>query len=142
MCKLTLVYNNKLKQMYRQVIMEELILCESEKRLMEIIWEEGPLESGKLVKIANEKIDWNKSTTYTILRKLVNKGFVKNEDTIVSALIPKEKVLISESNQIVEDSFSGSLPKFVAAFFCSKKTLTDKEADDLIKIIKDNMKGD
>ena len=101
MCKLTLVYNNKLKQMYRQVIMEELILCESEKRLMEIIWEEGPLESGKLVKIANEKIDWNKSTTYTILRKLVNKGFVKNEDTIVSALIPKEKVLSSESNQIV-----------------------------------------
>ena len=128
--------------MYRQVIMEELILCESEKRLMEIIWEEGPLESGKLVKIANEKIDWNKSTTYTIPRKLVNKGFVKNEDTIVSALIPKEKVLISESNQIVEDSFSGSLPKFVAAFFGSKKTLTDKEADDLIKIIKDNMKGD
>ena len=86
--------------------MEELFLCESEKRLMEIIWEEEPLESGKLVKIANEKIDWNKSTTYTILRKLIAKGFVKNEDTIVSALIPKEKVLISESNQIVEDSFS------------------------------------
>ena len=95
--------------------MEELFLCESEKRLMEIIWEEEPLESGKLVKIANEKIDWNKSTTYTILRKLIAKGFVKNEDTIVSALIPKEKVLISESNQIVEDSFSGYLPKFVAA---------------------------
>ena len=75
--------------------MEELFLCESEKRLMEIIWEEEPLESGKLVKIANEKIDWNKSTTYTILRKLIAKGFVKNEDTIVSALIPKEKVLIS-----------------------------------------------
>ena len=122
--------------------MEELILCESEKRLMEIIWQEEPIESGKLVKIANDKIDWNKSTTYTILRKLIAKGFVKNEDTIVSALIPKEKVLISESNQIVEDSFSGSLPKFVASFFGSKKTLTDKEADDLIKIIKENMKGD
>ena len=122
--------------------MEELILCESEKRLMEIIWQEEPIESGKLVKIANDKIDWNKSTTYTILRKLIAKGFVKNEDTIVSALIPKEKVLISESNQIVEDSFSGSLPKFVAAFVGSKKTLTDKEADDLIKIIKENMKGD
>ena len=122
--------------------MEELILCESEKRLMEIIWQEEPIESGKLVKIANDKIDWNKSTTYTILRKLIAKGFVKNEDTIVSALIPKEKVLISESNQIVEDSFSGSLPKFVAAFFGSNKTLTDKEADDLIKIIKENMEGD
>ena len=122
--------------------MEELVLFEAEKKLMEIIWQEAPIESGKLVKIANDKIDWNKSTTYTILRKLIAKGFVKNEDTIVSSLIPKEKVLISESNQIVEDSFSGSLPKFVAAFFGSKKTLTDKEADDLIKIIKENMKGD
>ena len=122
--------------------MEELILCDSEKRLMEIIWQEEPLESGKLVKLANDKIYWNKSTTYTILRKLIAKGFVKNEDTIVSALIPKEKVLISESNHIVEDSFSGSLPKFVSAFFGSKKTLTDKEADDLIKIIRENMEGD
>lgn len=121
--------------------MEELSLCESEKRLMEIIWQEAPLESGRLVKLAAEKIDWNKSTTYTILRKLIAKGFVKNEDTIVSVLIPKEKVLISESNQIVEDSFSGSLPKFVAAFFGSKKTLSDEEADALIKIIKENMEG-
>lgn len=122
--------------------MKELILCESEKRLMEIIWEAEPVESGKLVKLANDKIDWNKSTTYTILRKLIAKGFVKNEDTVVSALIPKEKVLISESNQIVEESFSGSLPKFVSAFFGSKKTLTDQEAEDLIKIIKENMEGD
>ena len=122
--------------------MKELILCESEKRLMEIIWEAEPVESGKLVKLANDKIDWNKSTTYTILRKLIAKGFVKNEDTVVSALIPKEKVLISESNQIVEESFSGSLPKFVSAFFGSKKTLTDQEAEELIKIIKENMEGD
>ena len=122
--------------------MEELILCESEKRLMEIIWEAEPIESGKLVKLANDKIDWNKSTTYTILRKLIAKGFVKNEDTVVSALIPKERVLISESNQIVEESFSGSLPKFVSAFFGSKKTLTDEEAEALIKIIKENMEGD
>ena len=122
--------------------MEELILCESEKRLMEIIWEAEPIESGKLVKLANDKIDWNKSTTYTILRKLIAKGFVKNEDMVVSALIPKERVLISESNQIVEESFSGSLPKFVSAFFGSKKTLTDEEAEALIKIIKENMEGD
>ena len=121
--------------------MEELSLCESEKRLMEIIWQEAPLESGKLVKLAADKIDWNKSTTYTILRKLIAKGFVKNEDTIVSVLIPKEKVLISESNQIVEESFSGSLPKFVAAFFGNKKTLSDEDADALMKLIKDNMEG-
>ena len=109
---------------------------------MEIIWEEEPLESGKLVKIANEKIDWNKSTTYTILRKLIAKGFVKNEDTIVSALIPKEKVLISESNQIVKDSFSGSLPKFVAAFLGDRKTLSDEDAEALIRLIRENMGED
>ena len=120
--------------------MEELVLFEAEKKLMEIIWREAPVESGRLVKLANDEINWNKSTTYTVLRKLIAKGFVKNEDTVVSILIPKDKVLISESNQIVEESFSGSLPKFVAAFFGSKKTF-DEDADALMKLIKDNMEG-
>ena len=84
----------------------------------------------------------NKSTTYTVLRKLISKGFVKNEETVVSVLIPKEKVLISESNQIVEESFSGSLPRFVAAFLGNKKTLSDEDADELMKLIKDHMKED
>ena len=119
--------------------MEELILFEAEKRLMEIIWQEAPLESGKLVKLASGNLNWNKSTTYTVLRKLIAKGFVKNEDTVVSVLIPKEDVLISESNQIVEESFSGSLPKFVAAFLGDKKTLSDEDADALMKLIKDHM---
>ena len=122
--------------------MQELMLFESEKRLMEIIWQEEPVESGRLVKLAKETIDWNKSTTYTILRKLINKGFVKNEDSIVSALIPKEEVLISESNQIVDKSFSGSLPMFVASFFGKDKTLSDEEADALIKLIKDHVGDD
>lgn len=119
--------------------MEELILFEAEKRLMEIIWREAPLESGRLVKLAANDLNWNKSTTYTVLRKLITKGFVKNEDTIVSVLISKEDVLISESNQIVEDSFSGSLPKFVAAFLGNNKTLNDEDADALIKLIKEHM---
>ena len=121
--------------------MEELVLFEAEKKLMEIIWQVAPIESGKLVKIANDSINWNKSTTYTVLRKLVAKGFVRNEDSVVSVLIPKEKVLISESNQIVEESFSGSLPMFVAAFFGNKKTLSDEDAEALMKLIKENMKG-
>ena len=122
--------------------MEELVLFEAEKKLMEIIWQVAPIESGKPVKIAGDSINWNKSTTYTVLRKLVAKGFVKNEDSVVSVLIPKEKVLISESNQIVEESFSGSLPMFVAAFFGNKKTLSDEDADALMKLIKENMEGD
>lgn len=121
--------------------MEEMVLTEAEKKLMEIIWQVSPIESGKLVKVAADRIYWTKSTTYTVLRKLVSKGFVKNEDTVVSVLVPKEKLLISESNQIVEESFSGSLPKFVAAFFGSKKTLSDEDADALMKLIKENMEG-
>ena len=121
--------------------MEELVLFEAEKKLMEIIWQEAPIESGKLVKIAHDNINWNKSTTYTVLRKLIAKGFVANEDTIVKVLIPKEKVLISESNQIIEESFSGSLPKFVAAFLGNKKALSDEDAEALMKLIKDNMEG-
>ena len=122
--------------------MEELVLFEAEKRLMEIIWQEAPVESGRLVKLAGDKINWNKSTTYTVLRKLIAKGFVKNEDSVVSVLIPKEKVLISESNQIVNESFSGSLPKFVAAFLGNNQTLSDEDADALMQLIKDNLKGD
>ena len=121
--------------------MEELVLFEAEKRLMEIIWQEAPIESGRLVKLAYDNINWNKSTTYTVLRKLIAKGFVKNEDTIVSVLIPKEDVLISESNQIVNESFSGSLPKFVAAFLGNNQTLSDEDADALMKLIKDNLNG-
>ena len=121
--------------------MEELILFEAEKRLMEIIWQEAPVESGRLVKLAGDKINWNKSTTYTVLRKLIAKGFVKNEDSVVSVLIPKEKVLISESNQIVNESFSGSLPKFVAAFLGNNQTLSDEDADALMKLIQENLNG-
>ena len=121
--------------------MEELVLFEAEKKLMEIIWQEAPVESGRLVKLAGDNINWNKSTTYTVLRKLIAKGFVKNEDSVVSVLIPKEDVLISESNQIVNESFSGSLPKFVAAFLGNNRTLSDEDADALMKLIKDNMKG-
>ena len=121
--------------------MEELVLFEAEKRLMEIIWQEAPVESGRLVKLANDNINWNKSTTYTVLRKLIAKGFVKNEDSIVSVLIPKEEVLISESNQIVNESFSGSLPKFVAAFLGNNQTLSDEDADALMKLIQENLNG-
>lgn len=122
--------------------MQEFTLFESEKRLMEIIWQEAPVESGRLVKLAQENIDWNKSTTYTILRKLITKGFVKNEDSVVTVLVPKEDVLISESNQIIEKSFSGSLPMFVASFFGKDQTLSDAEADELIRLIKDHVEDD
>ncbi|MCQ2483617.1 MAG: BlaI/MecI/CopY family transcriptional regulator [Clostridia bacterium] len=118
--------------------MEELSLFDSELRLMDIIWDEAPVESGKLVKIAKEKFQWSKSTTYTVIHKLVVKGFVVNDSSIVKVLIPKERIQIQESNKIVEERFAGSLPSFLASFL-GKKSLTDEEGDELIDLIKQHM---
>lgn len=119
--------------------MEEVSICDSELKLMNIIWDMSPIESGKLVKVCAEKLDWSKSTTYTILRRLTQKELVRNEDSIVEFLIPRESFQRMESNKVVEKTFSGSLPKFVAAFLGSK-SISDDEADELIKMIK-NSKG-
>lgn len=119
--------------------MEEVSICDSELKLMNIIWDMSPIESGKLVKVCAEKLDWSKSTTYTILRRLTQKELVRNEDSIVEFLIPRENFQRMESNKVVEKTFSGSLPKFVAAFLGSK-SISDDEADELIKMIK-NSKG-
>ena len=119
--------------------MEEVSICDSELKLMNIIWDMSPIESGKLVKVCAEKLDWSKSTTYTILRRLTQKELVRNEDSIVEFLIPRENFQRMESNKVVEKTFSGSLPKFVAAFLGSK-SISEDEADELIKMIK-NSKG-
>lgn len=119
--------------------MEEVSICDSELKLMNIIWDMSPIESGKLVKVCAEKLDWSKSTTYTILRRLTQKELVRNENSIVEFLIPRENFQRMESNKVVEKTFSGSLPKFVAAFLGSK-SISDDEADELIKMIK-NSKG-
>ena len=77
--------------------MDDLLLCESEYKMMDIIWDNAPLESGKLVKLCESKLSWKKSTTYTRLRLLVEKGYVKNEDTVVTSLLSREDVQASES---------------------------------------------
>lgn len=122
-------------------MMEEFSLFDAEKKLMEIIWDVAPVESRTLVTLADSKLNWSKSTTYTVLRKLKNKGFVSSEDSIVSVLIPQEEVQIRESNQFVTERFSGSLPKFVAAFL-GRSSLSDSDADELMKIVQEHMEGD
>jgi len=114
--------------------MDELMLCESEYRLMDVIWRYAPVESGKLVKLCERELDWKKSTTYTILRKLAAKGMVRNDDSIVTVLIPRDRVQKYESERIVTKSFGGSLPSFLAAFL-GDRTLSDSEADELISLI-------
>ncbi len=114
--------------------MEDLKLCESDYRFMSVVWDAAPLPSGELVKLCEEKLGWKKSTTYTVLKKLAQRGFVKNEDATVTALVPRERVQAFESGYVVDKTFGGSLPAFVAAFTKGRR-LTDREADELQKLI-------
>lgn len=114
--------------------MTDMELGVVQERFADLVWANEPVASGELVKICEKELEWKKSTTYTVLRKLCEKGLFQNEDGIVTSLISKEDFYSAKSKQIVEDSYSGSLPAFVAAFISNKK-LTAKEADEIQKMI-------
>lgn len=114
--------------------METPKIFESEYRFCEILWEREPIASGELVKLCQEKLEWKKSTTYTVIRRLAERGVLKSENAIVTSLVSKEEVQSSTSSEVVERSFSGSLPGFIAAF-TRKRALTPKEANEIQKII-------
>ena len=120
--------------------METLKLCESDYRFMTVIWEHEPLSSGALVELCAQKLGWKKSTTYTTLKKLCEKGFAQNENTVVSALIPREQVQAYESERFVERAFDGSLPSFLAAFL-GGKTISQQEAAELKRLIDEHEEG-
>ena len=109
-------------------------------RFADIVWEHEPVASGDLVKICEKELSWKKPTTYTVLRKLCEKGLLQNQDGIVTTLIPKEEFYSARSEQIVEDSYQGSLPAFVASFI-SRKKLTSEEAEEIQKMIDAFKKG-
>lgn len=114
--------------------MSPLILGDSEYRLLSYVWEFAPIPSGQLVKLCLEQLGWKKSTTYTQLKRLGNKGLLKNEDSIVTPLVSRDQVQRQESSRIVERTFNGSLPSFVAAFL-RDRTLTEQEAQELKDLI-------
>jgi predicted transcriptional regulator len=118
----------------------ELKLCESDFKFMCVIWENEPMPSRKLVEICNDELGWKKSTTYTTLKKMCDKGFALNKDTIVTSLIDKQEVQAYASNNFIEKSFAGSLPSFLVSFLGNKK-ISDKEADELKRLI-DSYKED
>ena len=120
--------------------METLKLCESDYRFMTVIWDSQPLPSGELVELCAQKLGWKKSTTYTTLKKLCEKGFAQNENTVVTALIPREQVQAYESERFVERAFDGSLPSFLAAFL-GGKTITEQEAAELKRLIDEHKEG-
>lgn len=101
--------------------MNEIQLGVIESKFADIIWENEPLSSSTLVKLCEERLTWKKSTTFTVLRRLCDKGLFKNEKGVVSSLISKQDFYSLQSERFVEDTFDGSLPAFIAAFTARKK---------------------
>ncbi len=119
--------------------MESLRLGEVETRFAEIIWREGAMTSGALVKRCAEVLGWKKSTTYTVLRKLCERGILRNDNSMVSAQMTEAEFYAAQSEQFVAETFHGSLPAFFAAF-TTRKTLSESEIAELERMI-DNYKG-
>jgi BlaI family penicillinase repressor len=120
--------------MYGGVEMEMPKIFESEYRFCEILWENEPVSSTELVRLCREKLEWKKSTTYTVIKRLSQRGVLKSENAIVTSLLSKEDVQSEESAEIVERSFSGSLPDFIAAF-TRKRKLSGQEIEEIQRII-------
>lgn len=114
-------------------------IFESEYRFCLILWAHQPVKSAELARLCKESLGWSKTTTYTVIKRLGERGVLKNENTIVSALVSKEEAQLSELDELMEKKFEGSLPAFLAAFGRREK-LTDKEIDTLQKVIED-MRG-
>ena len=114
--------------------METPKIFESEYRFCLIMWENEPVNSTELVKLCKQQLGWSKATTYTVIRRLAERGVLKNENAIVTSLISKEEAQASRLNEMVEETFEGSMPAFIAAFSRSKK-LSRREVDQLKELI-------
>ncbi len=112
----------------------------AEAKFAEIIWEHAPVSSGELVRLGRERLGWKKSTVYTVLRRLCDKGLFRNEGGAVTALVDRVSYEEGQSRQFVTESFGGSLPAFLAAFTARKK-LTDMEIAELQKLIDESREG-
>ena len=116
--------------------MTDLKLYESEYRFMDLIWEAEPVRSTELAKMARERLEWKKSTCYTVLKKLGDRGFVKNEQAVVRAMVTREQVRKYESEELLKKSFHNSLPAFLTSFLKDRK-LSQDEAEEIMKMIKE-----
>lgn len=114
---------------------------ESEYRFCLILWEHEPVKSSKLVTLCKEQLGWKPTTTYTVIKRLSERGVLKNENTIVSSLVSKDEVQASEINEMVEKTFEGSLPAFIAAFTKHQK-ISEKEIDEVQRMIDRFRKGE
>ena len=114
---------------------------ESEYRFCLILWENEPIKSSELVNICKEQLGWKPTTTYTVIKRLSERGVLKNENTIVSSLVSKDEVQAAEINEMVEKTFEGSLPAFIAAFTKHQK-ISEAEIDAVQQMIDRYRKGE
>lgn len=109
-------------------------IFESEYRFCLILWEHEPIRSTELAKLCKEKLDWSKTTTYTVIKRLSERGIIKNENAIVTSIVSKEEAQQSELEELMDKKFEGSLPAFIAAFG-RRQELSDAEIEEIRKII-------
>ena len=121
--------------------MADLRLGPVESRFAELIWDGEPISSTELVHLAERALEWKKSTTYTVLKRLCEKGIFQNEGGVVTSRLSREEYAARQSEQFVEETFSGALPAFLTAFTRRKK-LTEEEIDQLQRLIERNRRGE
>lgn len=114
--------------------MNDYKLAQAEAKFAELIWHHEPIGSGELVRLCEKELSWKKSTTYTVLKNLCDKGIFQNQNAVVSSLIKKDELYAKQSRRFVEDTFGGSLPKFLTAFIGGKK-LSEHQAEELKRLI-------
>ncbi len=116
-------------------------IFESEYRFCLILWQNEPVNSTRLVSLCREQLGWSKATTYTVIKRLSERGVVKNENAVVSSLVSKEEVQAAELDELMEKTFEGSLPAFIAAFTRHKK-LSAEQVDVLRRMIDESGEGE
>ena len=114
--------------------MEQMELGEVQERFAQIVWANAPIPSGELVKLCEKELSWKKPTTYTVLRKLCERGLFENDNGVVKTRISREAFYAARSEQFVDSTFNGSLPAFLTAF-TAQKGLSDQDANEIIRMI-------
>ena len=109
-------------------------IFESEYRFCLILWENEPIKSTELAKLCKEKLGWSKTTTYTVIKRLCERGVIQNENTIVTSIVSKEEAQLSELDEMVDKKFEGSVPAFISAFG-RRQSLSDAEIEEIRRII-------
>jgi len=115
-------------------------LTQADHRLLDLVWEAQPVPSPQLCKLAQEHLGWKRTTTYTVIKRLCDKGVLKNEAAVVSALVTRDAVRQADGQEVLQRSFGGSLPSFLAAFL-QAGTVSDQDAEEIERLLRDYRNG-